>query len=159
MNRNPHFAAPADWAAAAELVTFEPRRPSYTAGHALQSLAVYVLDHRKREVPVRARSLEAHYGAFMFSQAWKGVAEARRHALSVAYGPSARTVDIAAREGRAYELGPEPEPDDIDGRPPAVVTWADGEMFYLAASTKLDTDVLARIAASLYDAPSTTERD
>ena len=53
-------------------------------------------------------------------------------------------------EAMAYELGPEPEPDDIDGRMPAVVTWSDGEIFYLVASGELTVDWLLRIAGSLY---------
>ena len=32
---------------------------------------------------------------------------------------------------RIYELGPEPGPDDIDGRTPAVVTWHDADLFFL----------------------------
>jgi hypothetical protein len=49
-----------------------------------------------------------------------------------------------------YELGPEPPPDDIDGRSPSVVAWHDGEMFYLLASIEMAADVLVRIATSLY---------
>ena len=51
-----------------------------------------------------------------------------------------------------YELGPEPPPDDIDGRSPSVVTWQDGDMFYLVASSTLSSDDLVRVAVSLSEA-------
>jgi hypothetical protein len=51
----------------------------------------------------------------------------------------------------AYELGPEPAIDDIDGRAPSVVTWHDGEMFYLIASGQMSADDLIKIANSLYE--------
>ena len=47
-----------------------------------------------------------------------------------------------------YELGPEVPPDDIDGREPSVVTWADGEMFFLLASGQLEAQMLKDIAES-----------
>ncbi len=50
-----------------------------------------------------------------------------------------------------YELGPEPPPDDIDGRNPSVVTWQDAEMFYLIASGEMSSDKLLKIAISLYE--------
>jgi len=50
-----------------------------------------------------------------------------------------------------YELGPEPPPDDIDGRNPSIVTWHNGEMFYLIASDKMSSGELVRIASSLYE--------
>ncbi len=36
---------------------------------------------------------------------------------------------------------------DIDGRSPSVVTWHDGEMFYLIASDKMSSAELGRIAS------------
>jgi hypothetical protein len=48
-------------------------------------------------------------------------------------------------------LGPEVEPDDIDGRTPAVVTWADGELFFFLASATAPSDMLVKIALSLYE--------
>jgi hypothetical protein len=39
-----------------------------------------------------------------------------------------------------------------NGRCPSVVTWHDGEMVYLILSGKLPSDVLVRIANSLYTA-------
>ena len=49
-----------------------------------------------------------------------------------------------------YELGPEPPPDDIDGRSPSVVTWHDVDMFYLIASGEMRSHDLVSIANSLY---------
>ena len=152
MRYNDHFETAVDWAAAARLVDFEPRRPAFTAGYDLVSLAVYVMDHRKRRIPIAARSLEAHYGPFVINQ--KRVAsatDAKRRALSTPYGAAAETVRVVGFEGRGYTLGPEPDPDDIDGRSPAVIVWSDGAMFYLVASDQLDEDILLRIASSMYD--------
>ena len=77
--------------------------------------------------------------------------EAKRLALSTPYGSAAETVWVAGFEGRGYALGPEPDPDDIDGRSPAVIVWSDGVMFCLVASDRLDETVLLRIASSMYD--------
>jgi hypothetical protein len=150
MSDNPHFQSVDSWEAAEELLTFRPRPPRRTAGFELRSLSVFVMDHNKRELPIGARSLEAHYGGFSLSQCRKGEAEARRWALSMQYGSDARSASVAGHEGRMYELGPEVPPDDIDGRSPAVVTWHDGEMFYLVASTELPAFELLDIAGSLY---------
>ncbi len=147
---NPHFATAASWAEARKLIEFEPIRPRRTRGREVQSFAVHVRDHKKRELSPRSRSLEVHYGAFVFSQSRKGKSEARRWALGQSYGQNPKSVDIAGREGRLYPLGPVPEPDDIDPRMPAVVTWHDGEMFYLVASESLDADDLLVIARSCY---------
>lgn len=152
MARNDHFKSAVDWAAAAELVDFAPRRPAYTAGFSLVTLSVHVMDHRKHQLPLSARSLEAHYGGFVIDQ--KRAAsetEAQRRALSTSYGPAATRVRVASHEGRSYELGPVPEPDDVDGRRPAVVVWHDGQMIYLVASGELDEAILLRIASSMYD--------
>ena len=119
-------------------------------GSRLQSLRIHVRDHRQRDLPVRERTLEAHYGNFVLSQSLPGTEEARRRALSVSYGAAARPASIAGHEGRAYDHGPEPEPGDLDGRMPAVVTWHDGEMFFLIASGELPLAELENIAASLY---------
>lgn len=151
MQRNEHFETVADWDAASGLIEFTPRQPSFTADHALQSLSVYVMDHRKRKLPVSARSLEAHYGAFVIEQRRAAsAAEARRLALSTPYGSTAETINVAGFEGRGYPLGPEPGPDDIDGRMPAVVVWNDDSMFYLVASSELELPDLLAIASSLY---------
>jgi hypothetical protein len=152
MGRNDHFATAVDWSAAARLVDFEPRQPSYTAGFELVSLAVFVMDHRKRRLPTGARSLEAHYGAFVIDQKrLASAADAKRQALSTPYGAVAKTVRVAGFEGRGYELGPEPDPNDIDGRRPAIIVWSDGAMRYLVASDQLDEVILLRIASSMYD--------
>ncbi len=133
------------------MLTFRPIEPPHTAGLRLQSIHVHVRDHKLRDLPIEDRTLEAHYGGFVLSQSRKGAAEARRLALDVSYGRAAHETRIAGRAGRVYELGPEPPPDDIDGRSPAVVTWHDAEMFYLIASGGMSSDDLVRIAISLYE--------
>jgi hypothetical protein len=146
---NPHFRSAASWTEAAELVGFSPRRPS-VAGLAEPALRVHVRDHRHRDLPVGRRTLEAHYGTFVLSQARHGEQEASRLALRTRYGSDARTVRVGGHEGRAHRLGPEVPQDDIDGRMPAVVTWADGPLHFLVASGGLDVDELLPIAESLY---------
>lgn len=84
------------------------------------------------------------------AQALKKGGEARRAALSAAYGSDARTAWVGGHEGRTYELGPEPPPGDIDGRSPAVVTWAEGDLFFLIASDRLPAARLLDIAAGMY---------
>lgn len=147
---NPHFEAAPTWVAVGALLVFRPVRPSYTAGFALQSLRVHVADHLLRRLAVADRTLEAHYGGFVLSEARRMPDEARRLALDVSYGRDARAERIAGHDARVYELGPEPAPDDIDGRPPSVVVWHDAEMFYLIASDSLAAERLTRIARSMY---------
>lgn len=144
------FETATSWRTARELVTFEPRIPNQTAGHDLQSLRIHVRDHKLRTLEPKDRTLEAHYGAFVVSQAQPGTDEARRLALDVKYGRGAREGRVAGRVARIYELGPEPPKDDIDGRSPAVVTWHDDGMFYLIASTAMAAAELEPIAESLY---------
>lgn len=146
---NPHFLQIADWGDVVPLVDFEPVVPAYTAGLERQSLSVFVMDHRKRQVARSRRSVEAHYGDFVFAQSMPGVSEAKRLALSVAYGVQARTVDVSGCEGRGYERGPPVDDEDPDGRSPAVVTWCDGPLFFLLASTELDLEELVRIGSSV----------
>jgi hypothetical protein len=148
--RQAHVASATTWDEVRSLLDFIPREPSATGGHGLRSLAVHVRDHRLRDLAVGERTLEAHYGAFVFSQARRGAAESRRLALEVSYGPAAMEARIAGREARAYDHGPEVPHDDPDGRLPAVVVWCDGEMFYLLASGELPVDALLRIGGSLY---------
>jgi len=147
---NPHFEAVPSWAAAGTRLTFVPVQPRNTAGCTLQSLRIHVRDHRQRELAPEERSLEACYGRFTLSQSRKGKEEARRWALSVSYGSEARAAVIAGHGARLYDHGPEPEPGDPDERMPAVVTWHDGEMFFLLASGQLPLEELERIARSLY---------
>ena len=149
MADNPHFESPANWRAAAALVTFVPSVPQFTSGGELRGLRVHVRDHKRRELPVGDRTLEAYYGLFTLSQSRKPVSKARHSALEVSYGRDPRPVTVQGCEGRAYELGPEPEPDDIDGRSPSVVVWADGEMVYFLASSELAVSELLRIAGSI----------
>jgi len=133
------------------MVTFQPIEPAHTAGLRLQSIQIHVRDHKRRELPIEDRTLEAHYGGFVLSQSRKGAEEARRLALNVSYGRAGREARIAGRDARVYELGPEPAPGDIDGRSPAVVTWHDADMFYLIASGEMSADDLVRVALSLYE--------
>lgn len=146
---NPHFATAASWKAAHAMLDFQPREPAETAGRQLQSLRIHIRDHRHRELPIGGRTLEAHYGTFVLSQARRSRREARRLALDVSYGTDPQEVQVAGHAARLYEHGPEPEPDDTDGRTPAVVTWSDGELFFLVASGELSTETLVKIAASL----------
>jgi hypothetical protein len=150
MSDNPHFETVPSWDAAEARLTFHPLAPAHTAGYQLASLRIHVRDHKMRDVPIQDRTLEANYGGFVLTQSRKGEAEARRLALDVSYGQSPRDTHIAGHAARAYEQGPEPAPDDIDGRLPAVVTWHDAEMFFLIASHTLDPEELIRIASSLY---------
>lgn len=154
MPENPHFASAASWDAAGEMLTFLPFQPAFTAGHELRSLRIHVRDHKMRELPIGERSLEVHYTQFVISQSRKGAEEARRLALDVSYGREPQDGAIAGHAARMYELGPEPEPDDLDGRMPSVVTWHDAEMFFLIASGELPVADLIPIAASMY-APHT----
>jgi len=151
MTDNPHFETVPSWQAAGTMLVFQPREPKDTAGHCLQSISIHVRDHKLRELSVAERTLEAHYGFFVLSQAWRGVEEAQRLALVVPYGTTACHAQIAGCAARVYELGPEAPPDDIDGRSPAVVSWHDGEMFYLIASDRMSAGELVRIASSLYE--------
>ena len=132
------------------MLTFQPLEPEYTAGLPLQSIRIRVRDHKLRAVPVADRTFEAYYGGFVLSEARRGVDEARRLALAVSYGTAGRDAQIAGRAARVYELGPEPAPDDIDGRSPAVVVWHDVELLYLVASSTMSSDELVAIAKSLY---------
>ena len=151
MMGNPHFETAPSWKAARTMLAFQPLEPRYTAGHSLQSIRIHVRDHRLRALAVADRTLEAHYGAFVFSQARKGREEARHLALAVSYGPEGRDAQFAGFKSRIYELGSEPPPDDIDGRTPAVVTWSDGAMFYLIVSDSMPSADLVRIADSMYE--------
>jgi hypothetical protein len=149
LTSTPYFTAVATWSDAERLLTFVPLQPHDTAGFQLESLRIHVRDHSERALPIGDRTLEAHYGGFVLSQARRGGAEARRLALDVSYGPAPRDARIRRHEARIYELGPEVPPDDIDGRSPAVVTWHDGDMFFMVASGRLTADVLMRVALSI----------
>lgn len=147
---NPHFESVDTWSAAEGLLTFLPRVPADTSGLALQSLRVHVRDHKLRALPPEKRTLEAHYGRFVLTQSRPGKREARHLATGVRYGSDPMEAQIAGREARMYELGPEPEPGDTDPRNPAIVVWHDADMFSMVASDELTADHLARIALSLY---------
>ena len=158
MNDNPHFQKVTSWKAARKLLNFEPLVLVDTKRRRLQSLYVYVRDHKQRELATGDRSLEAYFDGFVFTQKKAGTDEARRLALSVSYGLEGNDTRVARHPGRVYELGPIPPPDDIDGRSPAVVVWHDGGMFYLIASTEKPASELLEIAQSLYERPSKRTR-
>ena len=132
------------------MLTFEPLVPRTPAALHSPSLRIHVRDHKLRELPPAERSLEAHYSSFVFTQSRHERAEARRLALSVAYGGQPTDAASAGREARVYELGPPVPPDDIDGRVPAVVVWHDEGMFFLMASGSMTTEALREIANSVY---------
>src|SRR5262245_54087633 len=111
------------------MLAFRPVEPTYTAGSTLEGLSIHVRDHRLRRRSIGNRTREAHYGRFVLSQARKGVEEALRLALDVSYGHAPRQARVSGHAAHVYDLGPEPGPEDIDGRGPAVVAWHDGEMF------------------------------
>jgi hypothetical protein len=147
---NPHFETAASWKIARNMLIFQPREPAHTAGLRLQSIRIHVRDHKMRQISIGDRTLEAHYGGFVLSQAHKGIDEARRLALDISYGRDGQDATVAGRTARVYELGPEPSEDDIDGRSPAVVVWHDGELYFLIASDSMGIDDLMKIATSLY---------
>ena len=149
MTTNPHFESVATIAEARAKLSFEPREPSFTRGVKASGLRIHVLDHKRRELTVEQRSLEVYYPGFVVTQAWKGRAEARRLALEVSYGREPRSARIGTHDARLYELGPVPPPDDIDGRSPSVVTWSDGDVFFLIASSELPVADLVPIAESM----------
>jgi hypothetical protein len=150
MAESPHWASPQTWADAGDALTFCPVEPTFTAGCNLQGLRIFIRNHKMRELAVGERTLEAHYGRFGISQSRRGVEEARRLALDVHYGRDPRAAAIFGHSARLYELGPVPEPDDIDGRSPAVLTWHDGEMFFLISSVEMTAQELVPIAQSMY---------
>jgi hypothetical protein len=150
MRNNPHFETAMSWKEAETLVTFKPLKPSRTEGFTLQSIEIFVRDHKHRELPVGERSLEAHYDGFVLTLSRKGKEEARRQALEVPYGRFPVEAKIQGHDAHVYELGPEPEADDIDPRSPSVVVWHDGEMLLLIASDRLPSETLVRIAESVY---------
>jgi hypothetical protein len=146
----PRFLAPVTWDEARALVDFVPRQPGDTRGAVLTGLRVHVRDHRRRDLPRHLRTLEAHYTRVAVCQSRPGALAARRSAMAVSYGPAPEPCRIAGLEGRAYALGPEVAPDDIDGRMAAVVTWHDGPMFFFVLSSTLPVDEVTLVAASLY---------
>lgn len=158
MPDNPHFLFPASWEEAAKLVPFEPIAHDTVVGRELLSLAVFVRDHEHREVAPGERALEAHYEGFLFSQSQPGVEAARRRAYERSYGPDPRDIEIggggARLPARAYDLGPEPEPDDPDPRMPAVVAWADGDRFFLLASEEMEVGELIEIGRTICGGPA-----
>jgi hypothetical protein len=76
------------------MLTFRPIKPAYTAGCRLQAIRIHVRDHKLRVLSAADRTLEAHYGDFVWSQARKGVNEAQRLALNVSYGRNPRDAEL-----------------------------------------------------------------
>lgn len=147
---NLHFESAESWTAAEQRLAFRPVAPRDTAGFAIVSMRIHMRDHKLRALALEERTLEVNFGAFVLSQSRPGAGKARRLALEVSYGQAARELQIAGHSARVYELGPEPPPDDIDGRMPSVVTWHDAEMFYLIASGEMAAERLVQIAQSMY---------
>lgn len=145
MADTPNFESVDNWAEAESRLGFTPltplREPSV--------LRIHVRDHKQREVEP---TLEAHFDRYVLSQARRQPVEARRLAYEQRYGVSPDSVAIGGHEGVVHELGPVPEPGDIDPRQPAVVTWADGHLFMLLASDSMPVDELIEVARSLYAA-------
>jgi hypothetical protein len=147
---------PANLAEARKHLSFEPRVPRSTGGRALEGVRIFVRDHKKRELAIDHRTLELRYAGFGFSQARKGVDGARRAALETRYGPSPRPAEVAGHSGRMFDLGPPVPEDDIDGRSPAVVAWADEDMLFFLSSSEISADELLVIARSVYAYPPRT---
>lgn len=96
-------------------------------------------------------TLEVYYEGFVLSQALRDPEEAGRMAAE-RYGPDPRHVLVGDHPGFLYDLGPEPDPEDIDPRSPAIVTWADGDLFVLLTSESMEANYLLEVAGSLYPA-------
>lgn len=144
----PPFEVVDSWAAAAALVVFRPRAPRDTGGASVRERRVFVRDHRGRELPAAARTLDTDYGTWAFSQSQHTIDEARRLVFERSYGAASTPVTLASGPGRAYASGPAPAPGDADGQLPAVVVWHDGPMFYCVSSAVLPLDRLIAIGDS-----------
>ena len=105
MTKNLHFETASSWKAARATLTFQPREPGYTAGLRLHSIRIHVRDHKLRELSINDRTLEAHYGGFVLSQARKGADEARRLALDVRYGSAGQEggLEVTRRESTSSD--------------------------------------------------------
>jgi len=57
---NPHFRQTDSFEQACELLDFDPLAPADSLGFPLESLAVHLRDHRRRDLARDERSLEAH---------------------------------------------------------------------------------------------------
>ena len=69
-----HFKTAHSWSAARVNVgVCDPiLNTEYTAGLRLHCLRIHVCDHKLRELPIGDRTLEAHFGDFVISQAEEG---------------------------------------------------------------------------------------
>jgi len=61
---DPHFEAASSWKSARAMLNFDPVEPKYTAGMPLKSIRIHVRDHKRRELAIADRTIEAHYGSF-----------------------------------------------------------------------------------------------
>lgn len=145
MADTPSFESVDDWAEAKSRLGFTPLSPAPEPN----SLRIHVRDHKAREVEP---TLEAHFDGYVLSQARRHPTEARRLAYERRYGVSPEPVDVRGHVAFTYELGPMPDPNDIDPRTPAVVTWADDDIFMFLASDSMRVDELIEVATSLYPA-------
>ena len=146
---NPCFVTAETWADAAALVEFEPVVPPVHWAGPPQCLRVHVADHKRRDLPIRDRSVEAFYAGLVFTQSHKARHEAHRLVFETDYGSCPRRLSVAGHPARAFELGPEVAVDDIDGRAPAVVVWHRDGLFCLLASDRETADALVARAAML----------
>lgn len=144
----PVFVACASWPESARLLTFVPRAPRDCDGDRVAALRVFVRDHRGRELPAARRTVEAHYATFVFSQSSDVTGPASRLLRGPITG-DATAVTIQGRPGFLYPQGPEPSPDDPDGRRPALVVWEDNGVHLLLASDELTPTRLVLIAESI----------
>lgn len=148
MAENPHFRSFENLEDADTYVEFE------SLGHRIENPAairIHVPDRRLREV---APTLELFYEQYVLSQSRRGAEEAWHASSEETYGGERREAWVGSHIAFAYELGEEPDPDDIDPRQAAVVTWSDGDLFCFLASDVLELSRLLEVANSLYEQPS-----
>jgi hypothetical protein len=142
--RSQHFEFPTTWSEARDLVVFGPIQLATVTQSELVSLAVHIRDHKRRDLPITDRTLEAYYDDFTFSQRMCATSkEAKRMAVEISYGPAPRKAIVGGGEARVYEG--ELDSDDDEALPPVVVWHAD-EMFYLLAGRTLDAQALLQLA-------------
>ena len=140
---NQHFLSFDSWREAEDHLGYAPLGRKLDAES--RSFRLHVRDHRLREV---APTLEVQFDGFVLSQALRGHQEVRRLATEETYGAMGKETSVGGHRSIRFELGP--EPDDPDPRAPAVVTWADGDMFFLMVSDAVEVERLVELADSLY---------
>jgi hypothetical protein len=143
---NPHFLSVANLEEAADHLGFVPL--GHRVPYEPKAVRIHIRDHRGREV---VPTLETFYDQFLFSQQRPGSPDAVRLALDESYGPDRVALEVGGHSAAGYELGEEPNPTDPDPRQPSVVTWADGEFFFMLASDQMHLPSLLAVADSLYE--------